>query len=313
MTARRSSAQRGAVPGPALQGAALGAAGLAFAVIGSPLRHSLSPLLHTTSFRALGINGTYLAHEVTAERADAAVRALRELGYAGFNVTMPCKQAVMASLDELSPEAELMGAVNTVARRGERLIGFNTDGAGALRAIRAAGVELDAVEDILVLGSGGASSAIYTQAAMEAVPRVSVFARPGSKNWEATRRRIAMLNERTSARLELHRLDDPAHLAEAVAAAQVIINGTNVGMAPREEETVLDTDLLGPQHAVFDAVYNPLETRLLREAAAAGATTICGLEMLLWQAVLAEEIWLERSDIPVAAMREALSGARRAG
>lgn len=277
----------------------------AFALFGSPVEHSLSPALHNASFAELGLDCVYLCHDVVPSAVAAAVAGARAMGFAGFNVTMPCKAAVIEHLDELSPAARLMGAVNTVKREGDRLIGHNTDGAGLLRSVTERGFDV-AGADVAVIGAGGAGSAVYTQAALDGAGKVSVFKRANA-SFEPTSQKIAALSERTGVNLTLTDVADEAALERAVREADIVVDATRVGMAPLESQSNVKEEWLRPGQAVVDTVYHPRETKLLALAARAGATPIDGLGMLLWQAAIAEEIWLDVA-MPVDRVREAVFG-----
>ena len=277
----------------------------AFALFGSPVEHSLSPAMHNVSFAELGLDCVYLCHDVVPSAIGAAVAGARAMGFAGFNVTMPCKAAVIEHLDELSPAARLMGAVNTVKREGDRLIGHNTDGAGLLRSVAERGFDV-AGADVAVIGAGGAGSAVYTQAALDGAGKVSVFKRANA-SFEPTSQKIAALSERTGVNLTLTDVADEAALERAVREADIVVDATRVGMAPLESQSNVKEEWLRPGQAVVDTVYHPRETKLLALAARAGATPIDGLGMLLWQAAIAEEIWLDVA-MPVDRVREAVFG-----
>ena len=208
-------------------------------------------------------------------------------------------------LDELSPAARLMGAVNTVKREGDRLIGHNTDGAGLLRSVAERGFAV-AGADVAVIGAGGAGSAVYTQAALDGAGRVSVFKRANA-SFGPTSQKIAALSERTGVNLTLTDVADEAALERAVREADIVVDATRVGMAPLESQSNVREEWLRPGQAVVDTVYHPRETKLLALAARAGATPIDGLGMLLWQAAIAEEIWLDVA-MPVDRVREAVFG-----
>lgn len=217
---------------------------------------------------------------------------------------MPHKTAVYETVDELSDDARLMESVNTVhIHANGRTVGHNTDGRGALAAVRAAGYAPG--EAVVVLGAGGASRAIYTRAALERVSRIRVFSRRG-QNFERARDILARLRGETGVDAQLCDLADEGTLRREVDAASLLVNATSVGMSAHPGALIPET-WLRPDHIVFDAVYEPLETELLQRARRVGAGCVSGLDMLLWQGVFAEEIWLGRTDIPVEVMRAALS------
>lgn len=275
------------------------------ALLGSPVEHSLSPAIHNTSFAELGIDAVYVTAEATEETVGAAVAGARALGLLGLNVTMPCKKAVINFLDGLSPAAELMGAVNTIAVEDGRLIGHNTDGAGLLRSVTEAGFDV-AGEKITVIGTGGAGAAVFTQAALDGAREVSVFKfNTADGRFPAIQAQIRGLAERTGVEVHLYDATDSTLLAKEVGESSVIVDATRTGMAPFEGKSNVPAAWLGPGQAVVDTVYHPLHTALLGEAEAAGATAIDGLGMLLWQAAIAEEIWFDAA-MPVSAVRRKL-------
>lgn len=274
-----------------------------FALLGSPVGHSLSPAIHNASFAQLGLDYVYLCHDVEADGIGEAVAGARALGYAGLNVTMPCKAAVVDHLDALSPAAELMGAVNTVECAGGRLVGHNTDGAGLLRSIAEEGFEI-ADSRMVVIGAGGAGSAAFTQAALDGAARIAVFKRKDA-SFAAAAERVAAVSDRTGADMAIADAADRAALAAEVEAADIVVDATRAGMAPLEGVSNVEAEWMRPGQAIVDTVYHPRETKLLTLAARSGARPIGGLGMLLWQAAVAEEIWLGAS-MPVERIRAAI-------
>ncbi|MGJ9494104.1 shikimate dehydrogenase [Actinotignum sp. GS-2025a] len=276
---------------------------VSYAVIGHPVGHSRSPAMHNASFGHLGVNAVYLAFDIAPVAGARAVTALRDLGFGGFNATMPHKTAVYESVDELSDDARLMESVNTVhIREDGSTVGHNTDGRGAFAAVRAAGY--DPGDSVVILGAGGASRAIYTRAALEGVSHIRVFSRRG-QNYERAIEILARLRAETGVDAQLCDLSDESALRSEVEASSLLVNATSVGMSAHPGALIPES-WLHPGHIVFDAVYEPLETELLQRARRAGAGCVSGLDMLLWQGVFAEEIWLGRTDIPVEVMRAAL-------
>lgn len=262
-----------------------------FAVFGSPIAHSLSPLIHNTSFKHLGIDAHYEAFDVPAERIGEAMSAVRDYGIAGCNLTMPLKRIVLPYLDGLSPAAEMIGAVNTVVREGERLIGHNTDGAGMTRAITEAGGTIEGAR-VVVAGAGGAALAICAQLGLEGAAHVSVLKR-ANDTFAQAQSEIERLSRLTGCPMSLVDWNDGQTVAEEVSRADIIINATPIGMGEDSDSSILPANLLQPRHYIADAVYHPRNTRLLREARERGATPVEGIGMLLWQALLAEELWLK--------------------
>lgn len=268
-------------------------------VIGNPVGHSLSPAIHNAAFRTLGLNFVYLAWQV--EMIDEAIKGLRALGnFRGASVTIPHKVAAMSLLDHVEATAQRIGAINTIVAEKGELTGYNTDATGALRALREGGVDLKG-RRIVVLGSGGAARAIaFALAAESGAERLTLL---GIDD----RERACLAHDiRSQATLPVEdcHLDESA-LRRVVPDAQVLIHCTPVGMSPKPDTTCVPASLLHRNLAVMDIVYNPLETRLLKDAARAGCKTIPGLEMFLNQAVAQFEIWTNQAA-PVDVMRTVL-------
>ncbi len=257
-------------------------------VIGSPVRHSLSPVIHNAAFAAGGLDWVFVAFEVVPGAAVSALGAMRALGLAGMSVTMPHKEDVAAAVDELDPAARALRTVNTVVRRPDgRLTGYSTDGPGFVASLAEAGID-PAGMTVAVLGAGGAARAV-----------IDALARAGAA-------RIAVIN----------RSADRAGLAAALApgigvvgvpadivTADLVVNATSIGMGVVEAtaaDVPCDVALLRPGHIVADLVYHPLETGLLAAARAAGATTVDGLGMLVHQAALQQHLWTGVKPDPVA-------------
>ncbi len=268
-------------------------------VIGNPVEHSLSPAIHNAAFQKLGLNFVYLAFRV--ENIADAIRGIRALGNVrGFSVTIPHKVSAIRYLDEVEPTARQIGAINTIVVDDGKLIGYNTDASGALRALRDGGVELQG-QRVVMLGSGGAARAIaFALAADSAVAELFILGID-----EAERRGLVYdLQAKTSLRVHEATLGADT-LRRLLPEAQVLIHCTPVGMHPRSDESCVPAELLHAHLAVLDIVYNPLETRLLKDAAAAGCRTVRGLEMFLNQAAAQFELWTNR-PAPTDVMRAAL-------
>jgi shikimate dehydrogenase len=268
-------------------------------VIGDPVLHTLSPAMHNAAIAELGIDYAYLAFHVKTPGLGAAVEGIRALGIRGLNVTIPHKVAVAQFLDELDPLARDIGAVNTIVNDEGKLKGYNTDAAGFLQSLQATGFELKG-KKVVLLGAGGAARAMGFALA-QAGSEITILNRKRTLSQamvlSANLERISS-SEVTA--LELNTVNLKAVLAEA----DLLVNATSAGMEPDAEETPVPTDLLKPGMTVFDVVYAPLETRLLREAASKGCQVVSGLEMLVRQAALAFKLWTGE-DAPLEVMREA--------
>lgn len=258
-----------------------------YCLIGSPVGHSGSPAMYNYSFDRLGINSAYLAYDVPLEKTGEAVAALRLLGCGGFNVTMPCKTEVTKYLDRLSPACELIGASNCVVVEADgTLTGHNTDGPGFVANLRVHGVD---VKDkrMVILGAGGAGTAVTMQSAVDGASEIHIFNRKGYTFYPNAELTVKKITERIPAcKASVTDLADKEALAEAVRNCDILVNATKVGMAPLDGETLIDPSLFRADLVVADTVYNPKETRMILEAKAAGVkAAIGGIGMLLRQGV----------------------------
>ena len=262
-------------------------------VIGHPIEHSFSPAMHRAALKELGLDYHYDKFEVKPEELENFVSDARQ-NFLGFNVTVPHKVEILKFLDSLSKEAELIGAVNTVKFENSSAKGYNTDGLGALRALQEAGQPVNG-KKVLILGAGGASRAISFQLAMEDA-EISIFDKIGEKAGELAGGIREKLDK------EVGILDSPP---EKLDEFDILINATPVGMSPNTGNSPLPGELLNPSLTVMDIVYNPLETKLLKEAKEAGCKTVNGTGMLVNQGAESLKIWLG-VDAPVETMRNAL-------
>ena len=271
-------------------------------LIGWPVAHSKSPAMHNAAFAAAGLDGRYVLLPVAPERIAEAVAGLRALGFRGANVTVPHKQAVMPFLDDLTPEARAIGAVNTiVVQKNGALLGTNTDAAGFWQDLRALGVPLTALrtENALVLGAGGSARAVVYALASHGIPVQVLARRP-----EQAAALAASLAPHLPATTQLS-----AHgwtqIDQLAPRARLIVNCTPVGMSPHTNAMPWPRDLpFLPQHIVYDLVYNPRQTMLMAHAATAGARAHHGLGMLVRQGARAWELWTGQ-PAPLAIMQAA--------
>lgn len=276
-----------------------------YALIGSPVGHSGSPAMYNYSFEKLGIDAAYLAFDVPVEKTEDAVNALRTLHAGGFNVTMPCKTAVAQLVDRLSPAAELVGACNTVVFEEDgTMTGHMTDGTGFVRNLREHGVEIKD-KKIVLLGTGGAATAIAVQAALDGVAEIAIFNRKdefyanGEKTVEKIRKAVSSIRK-----VSIEDLDDTELLGKVIGESDILINATRAGMSPMEDVIPVPAELLRPELAVADVVYNPKETLLIKKAKEAGCrAAVGGSGMLLWQGVAAFELYTGR-EMPVQEVKE---------
>ena len=267
-------------------------------LLGTPVKHSISPLMHNESFRQLGLDLVYLCFDVVEEQLETAVAGLKAAGIAGFNLTMPCKNRMAQLCDELSPAASLIGAVNTVVHTDGKLIGHNTDGIGFWRSAEEAGFSVPD-KTVTLMGMGGAATAIAVQAALDGVKELNIFARPTSRFWNRAVTLTDSLNQQTSTYVRLFEQQDTTALKHALDTSDLLVNGTSVGMAPHTDATILpDVSPLHPELTVADVIYNPRETLLLRQAKEAGCKTFNGMYMLLYQGAEAFRLWTGQ-EMPV--------------
>jgi shikimate dehydrogenase len=268
------------------------------ALLGLPARHSLGPLIHNTAFEALGLPLVYVAHDVEPARLAEAMAGARAMGYRGLSITMPHKLAAVPLVDHLDDMARAIGCINTVVNEDGRLLGHNTDGLGALGALRRAGVDPEG-RKLVLLGAGGAARAVASTLGLRARPAELVILGAIPDELERLARDLA---ERTGTAVRAHLIGD-AVLAEAVSGADILLQCTPVGMNPDTGRTLVPAALLRPELVVFDAVYNPRRTRLVHEAAAAGCRVIEGLEMFIGQAMEQFALWTGQAA-PVEIMRK---------
>lgn len=250
-----------------------------FAVFGDPVEHSLSPVMHNAAFAALGMDCDYHKFRVQKDDLETAIMGARAMGFGGLNLTIPLKEK---ALEIVEPDtlAHDIGAVNTIEFKDDRLIGYNTDGIGALRALQLSGVDIPNSR-VLIMGAGGAARAVAFQLALNGA-KVTIANRTAQRAYSLAENVNSVGYARGTG------LDD---LQELVAWSNIVINTTSVGMHPYIDNTPITADMMRSGLVVFDIVYNPLKTRLLSEAQKAGAITIDGLKMLVLQGAESFRIW----------------------
>ncbi len=266
-------------------------------VIGEPIEHTLSPIMHNAAFQALGLDYVFLAFRVKPAEVEAAVNGVRALNIRGLNVTMPHKTAIINHLDRVDLSAQIVNSVNTVLNKENLLFGFNTDGVGAVKALKENGIELKG-RKVLLLGAGGAARAIAYALAKEA-DELSVLNRT-VKQAQA----IARLLEKSFNKKIASGSLSPTDVELNIRDSDILINATSVGMKPKPDESPVAPKMLRRNMAIMDIVYNPLETRLAKDAKAVGAQVISGVEMLIYQGAASFEIWTGKSA-PIEVMRQA--------
>ena len=271
-------------------------------LLGSPVSHSISPLMHNEAFRILGLDYVYLCFDVGTDTLKTAVDGLKTIGIKGFNCTMPDKNLMCELCDELSLAARMIGAVNTVLNDNGKLIGYNTDGVGYMRSVTDAGFSIIG-KKMTLLGAGGAAVSICTQAALDGVSSIDIYNRPG-KNFDRAVALADTLNKETSCRVSVYDIADSKSLTDSIGESAILVNGTSLGMAPNTDTCpISDESVFRPELIVSDIIYNPRETKLLSLAKAHGCPTFNGLYMLLYQGAEAFRIWTGQ-DMPVAPIKE---------
>jgi shikimate dehydrogenase len=275
-------------------------------VIGDPIEHTLSPTIHNAAFDQLKLDFVFLAFRVKAADLENAIQGMRGLDIHGLNVTMPHKSTVIDFLDEVDATVQFLGSANTILNKDGKLSGFNTDGVGALKALRENCVALSE-KKVLLLGAGGAAKAIAFSLAKE-VRKLAILNRTAEKAKELAETLGRMFNKKVVG----SGLSSDA-IAKNLRDSDILINATSVGMKPNLTQSLVAPQWLKSDLAVMDIVYNPVETKLAKDAKAAGAKVISGVEMLIYQGGASFEIWTGRSA-PIEIMRRAaLNKLSRAG
>jgi len=264
-------------------------------VIGDPVEHTVSPAMHNDAFRALGLDYLYVPFRVGKADLASAVHGIRSLGMRGVNVTIPHKMEIIQHLDRVDPLAAEIGAVNVVVSDDGILTGYNTDAEGFLNVLMEHDVEPEG-KNVVILGAGGAARAIAFALADRGANLIMLNRTPSN-----AARCAADVSKATGQKVEVLALDN-RRLADAMERGHVLVNTTSVGMYPSKDDSLVPAELIRPHFVVADIVYNPHRTRLLADAEKAGARTINGLEMLIWQGALAFEKWTGKKA-PVGIMR----------
>ena len=255
------------------------------AVVANPIKHSISPFIHNSAFEATNTNGVYLAWEVDEAELAETVANIRRYQMYGINLSMPYKEQVIPYLDQLSEEACLIGAVNTVVNREGTLIGYNTDGKGFFKSLPSFKISR---KRLVLLGAGGAAKAILAQAILDGVSQISVFVRSSSMG--KTKPYLEKIQNATGFRVDLFALEDVQNLQDSITKADLLVNATSVGMDGSSQP--IPTSIVLPEKLlVADVIYQPFETPFLKWARNQGNQSINGLGMLLYQAAEAFELW----------------------
>lgn len=253
-----------------------------FTLLGSPVGHSGSPEMYNFSFQEQGLDYAYLAFDVKKAQMPEAIDALRLFKVRGSNVTMPCKGVAATLVDELSPAAKIVGAINVIVNDNGKLTGHITDGIGFVRNLKENGVDI-AGKKLVVIGAGGAAAALQVQCALDGAKSLAIFNREDDfyANAENTQKKIKEAKPEVD--VNVYHLEDQDKLKAEIEKADILVNATIVGMKPLDGQSLVDPSYLRSDLVVADTVYNPLKTKLIEDAEALGCTVAPGKGMLLWQ------------------------------
>ena len=274
-------------------------------LMADPIRHSMSPTMHNNAFAKLGLNYAYLCFEIDNQKLPKAIDAIRTLDMRGSNISMPNKQKVIPYLDKLDESAELCQAVNTIVNNHGVLMGYTTDGIGFMQSLRDEGLDISGKKMVLT-GAGGAGTPIAMQAAIDGVSELSRFNIADDK-WPNAERNVKIINEKTGAHATLHRLEDQDDFKKELADCDIYVDATGVGMKPLEDMTLVeDPSWFHEDMIVYDTVYSPRETKLMKVARQAGVNHVFnGLGMMLEQGAAAFKLWTGQ-NMPVEYIRNLL-------
>ncbi|GLB32605.1 shikimate dehydrogenase (NADP(+)) [Lacrimispora amygdalina] len=275
------------------------------ALIGSPVGHSGSPAMYNYSFEKLGLDYAYLAFDVTVEEVEKAIEAVKTLRMRGCNVTMPCKTEALKYMDELSDAARITGAINTIVNENGKLTGHMTDGQGFVDNLRDHGVEIKE-KKITICGGGGAATAIQVQCALEGAREISIFNIKDAFFERTLETAEKIRQEKPGCIVNVFDITDMETMREEMKTSDIFANATIVGMKPMDNDSVVkDVTMFRPGLVVTDAVYNPKETKMLREAKEAGCICINGQGMLVWQGAAAFKLYTGQ-EMPVEGVKSLL-------
>ncbi len=264
--------------------------------MGDPIEHSISPAMHNMAFDAMGLDYVYVPFNVKKADLAKAVQAVKALNIRGLNVTIPHKVEIIPLLDDIDSLAKEIGAVNVLVNSNGLLKGYNTDAEGFLHVLLEHGVEPEG-KNVVILGAGGAARAIAFTLAGRGANLIMLNRTPAN-----AAKCAADVSNATGQTVEVLTLDEK-NLTDAMDRGHILVNTTSVGMFPDKNDALVSSNLIRPHFIVADIVYNPYKTRLLAEAERAGAMTINGLEMLIWQGALAFEKWTGEKA-PLTVMRK---------
>lgn len=264
-------------------------------LFGSPVAHSISPMMHNEAFKLLGLDYRYFCFDIGEADLEQAFAAMRLFDFRGCNCTMPDKNRAYELVDELSPVAKIIGACNTIVNDNGVLTGHNTDGKGYMLSAKNAGFDLTG-STMTLMGAGGAATAIAVQAAFDGVKKINIFSIK-DQFWGRAENLVAEINKNTECTATLFEFNDD-DLRKSIEESDILTNATSVGMAPHEDGCLIkDKSMLRPDLIVSDVIYNPRKTKLLAMAEEVGCKTFNGMYMLLYQGAEAFKIWTGK-DMP---------------
>jgi shikimate dehydrogenase len=273
------------------------------ALIGSPVGHSGSPAMYNYSFARLGLDYAYVALDIKEDEVKDAIAAMKLFHMKGGNVTMPDKTEAAKYMDELSPAAQIIGAINTIVNEDGKLVGHITDGEGFVNNLKDHGIDIKG-KKITVAGGGGAATAIQVQCALDGAREISIFNKKDAFFARTLETAEKIKKAVPGITVQVFDIDDTTKMTEEIADSDIFANATTVGMKPLDDQSVVkDVKAFRPGLVVADAVYNPEETKLLREAKEAGCICVGGKGMLLWQGVSAFKLFTGE-DMPVEEVKE---------
>lgn len=254
-------------------------------VVANPIKHSLSPMIHNTAYQALHFDAVYLAFEVEQQDFKQTMNAVKTLNMMGINISMPYKKDAYELCDELTERAKLIGVVNTVINKKNKLLGDNTDGLGFIGSLKDYGVSVKG-KILTVLGAGGAAKAVICQSALEGAKEIHVFKRQ-NKTFESVKSDLEQIAIKTDVKIMVHGYHDKKAIEFALSKSDLVVNSTQIGMGSNGDLPLEEMNLVKENHVVIDLIYHPLETPFLKQAKKNNALTINGLGMLVHQAAYA--------------------------
>lgn len=262
-----------------------------YALFGTPVGHSGSPAMYNFCFQHDGINAAYMAFDVNVDDMEQVMQAVKLFRIQGGNFTMPVKNIASELCDEITPAARLVGACNVFVNKDGKICGDVTDGKGFIKNLEVNGITVKG-KKLVVLGAGGAATAVQVSAALEGAAEIAIFCRDDQFYPRAEETERKLKGECPDTKVTVTRLEESEKLAEAIQNCDILVNATSVGMKPMDDMTLVDPSLLRKDLVVADTVYNPEKTKLILDAEAAGCkAAIGGKGMLLWQGALNYEFY----------------------